>query len=563
MADKINIGFSHEIIIGLIGGIGVDFDKIAKYLKKEFDKAGYNTCYLTISDHFDKKLIKSSTYFEEIYKKMQFGSFKRKDEEDSAYWARQTIKNIFIERFKEPQKKRVFIIRSLKTKEELELFNDVYGRNFVAISIYLDETKRKDKLTNKIKNNNTETIEKLGNNLKIFNRKIESKDIMLQDLLKKIKTQKTEAINDLLSEFLIDKDKNETDSTFEKYGQKLENCFSFGHYFIDENRTPKKAIRRLVEILFSHPFAEPTIEECSMFYAQSAAYRSLDLDRQVGAAIVNTDDELISIGFNDVSKVGGGHFGPSDIKRNDHRDHKKGRDFNEIKLDKISDGILQKLRLQGLEKKKIIKDEIKIITEFKRSTHAEMSALLDAARRGISVKGCTLYVNTYPCHNCAKHIIAAGISSVVFLHPYPKSEAEKMFEKMIIHSSKKDKHTVNFKPFEGLAPNRFMYAFQNDKKTRQNKKEEEFNGTPIKWSLTKTSKSKFLENRLAHSYISREYCAINNKEKSKDAKIATGNINYFINKIYQHISKQHKLKNKILNSHATSKARVSKQQKMR
>lgn len=533
MADKINIGFSHEIIIGLIGGIGVDFEKIAKYLKKEFDKAGYNTCYLRISKNFDQKLIKGA-YFEKTYKKMQFGSFKRKDEEDSAYCARQTIKNIFTKRRKKHRKKRVFIIRSIKTKAELELFNNVYGRNFLAISIYLDETKRKNRLIKdfKIKNTKLKTTN-LIKNLITFNSKTrKANDPKLKVLLSHIKNKKTKNIDDALANFLIEKDKKETDPTFEKSGQALEECFSFGHYFIDQNRKPKKAIRRLVEILFSHPFAEPTIEECSMFYAQSAAYRSLDLDRQVGAAIVNTDDELISIGFNDVSKVGGGHFGPSDIKRNDHRDHKKGRDFNEIKLDKISDGILQKLGLQGLKKKKIIKDEIKIITEFKRSTHAEMSALLDAARRGISVKGCTLYVNTYPCHNCAKHIIAAGISSVVFLHPYPKSEAEKMFEKMIIHSSKKDKHTVNFKPFEGLAPNRFMYAFQNDKKTRQNKKKDKFNGTPIKWSLSKTSKSKFLENRVAHSYISREYYEINKKEKNIDAKISD-----FINNFYQDISK--------------------------
>lgn len=35
----------------------------------------------------------------------------------------------------------------------------------------------------------------------------------------------------------------------------------------------------------------------------------------------------------------------------------------------------------------------------------------------------TLYSTTYPCHGCAKHIVAAGISEVVYYEPYPKSRA--------------------------------------------------------------------------------------------------------------------------------------------
>lgn len=282
-----------------------------------------------------------------------------------------------------------------------------------------------------------------------------------------------------------------------------------------------------------------------MFYAQSAAYRSLDLDRQVGAAIVNEDNELISIGFNDVSKIGGGHFGPLDS--NDQRDYTQKIDYNEDKLNEISKKLSDQLKSkQSTEDKKekkiseIIKNEIKIITEFKRSTHAEMSALLDAARRGISVKGCDLYVNTYPCHNCAKHIIASGLSSVVFLHPYPKSEAKKMFSEMITHSLKKKKSTkkstLNFKSFSGLAPNRFMYAFQNNKEPRQQKDHQnKFNGKPKKWLLS-NSKAKFLENRPVHSYITREYCEI---IKSKNKK----KIDNFITEIFNEIRKIDPIKN--------------------
>jgi deoxycytidylate deaminase len=44
-----------------------------------------------------------------------------------------------------------------------------------------------------------------------------------------------------------------------------------------------------------------------------------------------------------------------------------------------------------------------------------MSALLDADRRGVAVQGATLHTTTFPCHNCARHIVGAGIDRVVFI----------------------------------------------------------------------------------------------------------------------------------------------------
>ncbi len=53
------------------------------------------------------------------------------------------------------------------------------------------------------------------------------------------------------------------------------------------------------------------------------------------------------------------------------------------------------------------------LTEFGRVVHAEMHAMLDAARRGVSTQGSTLFSTAFPCHNCAKHIVAAGIEEVL------------------------------------------------------------------------------------------------------------------------------------------------------
>ena len=46
--------------------------------------------------------------------------------------------------------------------------------------------------------------------------------------------------------------------------------------------------------------------------------------------------------------------------------------------------------------------------------HAEMNAALVAARLGIPLKGATLYTTFFPCDNCCKHIVQAGITEVVY-----------------------------------------------------------------------------------------------------------------------------------------------------
>lgn len=46
--------------------------------------------------------------------------------------------------------------------------------------------------------------------------------------------------------------------------------------------------------------------------------------------------------------------------------------------------------------------------------HAEMNALIFAAKNGIPVDGCTMYVTMQPCHNCLKHMAAAGIKRIVY-----------------------------------------------------------------------------------------------------------------------------------------------------
>ena len=54
--------------------------------------------------------------------------------------------------------------------------------------------------------------------------------------------------------------------------------------------------------------------------------------------------------------------------------------------------------------------------------HAEMNALLYCAKEGISVNGCKAYVTHFPCLNCTKSLIQAGIKEIYYREAYRVDE---------------------------------------------------------------------------------------------------------------------------------------------
>lgn len=61
--------------------------------------------------------------------------------------------------------------------------------------------------------------------------------------------------------------------------------------------------------------------------------------------------------------------------------------------------------------------------------HSEIDAISRAAKAGVALVGATIYVTRYPCENCARAIVAAGIAHVVFGRNQPISEQTKaMFD---------------------------------------------------------------------------------------------------------------------------------------
>ena len=60
-----------------------------------------------------------------------------------------------------------------------------------------------------------------------------------------------------------------------------------------------------------------------------------------------------------------------------------------------------------------------------RTTHAEQNAIANAARKGVSVEGGTLYCHMTPCYTCAKILINSGIRRIVSNKDYHASKRSK------------------------------------------------------------------------------------------------------------------------------------------
>jgi len=67
-------------------------------------------------------------------------------------------------------------------------------------------------------------------------------------------------------------------------------------------------------------------------------------------------------------------------------------------------------------------------TETCRALHSEMNAIIQAAQYGVSTKGSTLYCTHQPCSVCARMLINAGITRIVFSGDYPDPFAVQLLD---------------------------------------------------------------------------------------------------------------------------------------
>ncbi|XP_061736856.1 deoxycytidylate deaminase [Nerophis ophidion] len=128
-----------------------------------------------------------------------------------------------------------------------------------------------------------------------------------------------------------------------------------------------------------------------MAVAFLSAQRSKDPSSQVGACIVNPENKIVGIGYNGMPN---------------------GCDDNQLPWARSADNRLD--------------------TKYPYVCHAELNAIMN--KNSADVKGCTMYVALFPCNECAKLIIQAGIKEVIYLsdkyHDAPEMTASRILLNM-------------------------------------------------------------------------------------------------------------------------------------
>ena len=298
-------------------------------------------------------------------------------------------------------------------------------------------------------------------------------------------------------DLLIERD---MDEDVVSYGQRVIEVYDRADVFIDmrDDDCAANSVNRFIRLIFGDPFISPNKDENSMIHAHVAKVRSGSPGRQVGAVISTKDGEIVVTGTNEVPKAGGFQYWEDDIK--DHREFRDGRDVNDATKKQILREVINLFKENGWfnqeqsekEIRELLaesagfmkKSQLMDLIEFYRPVHAEMAALLSAVHRGVSVAGCTLYVTTFPCHECTRHVIAAGIDRVVYISPYPKSRAVDLHgDSIVVDPNRFQKGMVNFEPFKGISPNRYIELFERgkrkDSKTGKPAKLDRNSATPI------------------------------------------------------------------------------------
>lgn len=452
--NLIKPGESPELIIAFSGAIGAGIADVIPAFREVLSSYGYRvpgTVKVSelIREHAPRLLEKIDRYrgrfdnLENLGKLRRYETFQHagnalRDAYGNSILAQLTVARLALDETRQgtagnnetKPERVVYLIDSLKHQEEVHFLRKIYGNNFYLIGILSSELHRISRL--------------------------------------KIETGSAEPDVRVLS----DRDRKEEID----HGQQLDKALKLADFFIRNSPGSRedatRQVRRYCELIHGGVNVTPTTDEFGMYVAYSSGLASACMSRQVGAAILK-DDSVLATGCNDVPKAGGGQY-PNLVATPTPIDHRcvmsDGLCHNDREKNDIKEQIEKILENEGVANAAELADKIKRETrladliEFSRAVHAEMDALMAVARHGgISVQGATLYTTTYPCHNCARHILASGLSRVLFIEPYEKSLAVKLHSDAIDHDGDpgaKNPYKIPFLHFEGVAPRRYQELFQ-------------------------------------------------------------------------------------------------------
>lgn len=466
--DEVLASLTPELVIALCGPIGSPLHETGDEFSNSLISYGYSTQTIRLSEliasnaeRVGEQIERSSGRLKEILSLIKSGDELRKKFGNDIL-AKLAIAKIKADRearfgaFKDSvsessaaadhriESQRVcHVIDSIKNKSELDLLRHVYGDALLAIGVF-------SPLEIRMAN-----LERAG-----------------------INAIPKEEISDL-----IDTDSGEEFS----HGQSVRDTFPRCDFFLRVDHSIRAPdvetaagqiatkVRRVLGLVFKTSVITPTPEETAMYAAASAARNSACMSRQVGAAVASAAGELLAVGWNDVPQPGGGLYGKPSLNHGKFKaqdDRCFGQAENRCHNEKEKKGIARLLgdalvesNLVSVENLQqavdvISRSRVRDLIEFSRAVHAEMHAILGAGRvAGERIVGSKIFVTTYPCHSCARHIVAAGIVEVHYIEPYRKSMATKL-HKDALTESVSDDSKVKLIQFDGVAPRRFIDVFE-------------------------------------------------------------------------------------------------------
>jgi deoxycytidylate deaminase len=452
-----------ELFFGLVGAAGTRLGDLSSELKDELSALGYQTLEIRLSDllanYVEGTLQAGTTEFDRIRHLQNLGNAFRERLQKGDALARAGIAEIRTRRSQisgspdKPAFGHAYVLHQLKHPDEVDLLRRVYGPSFLLIAGHAPRGIRVGELARRMARRESQPGQESHFQAKA-------------------------------SEVIMIDEKEDSD-----FGQNTRDAYPKADFFANLGVSRgENEVRRFLHLLFGHPFHTPKPDEYAMYQASAVALRSSDDNRQVGAVIVSLsrgphdnikNADVIAVGMNEVPRGGGGFFWDQDSP--DHRDQQlllQDEDrAGEIKVSALAE-LIERIAQKEWFKKEISghraidlarellpslkRTQYLDIGEFSRPVHAEMASLIDAARRGVAVERHSMYVTTFPCHNCAKHIIAAGIRRVVYLEPYPKSRALNLHGEEITSESlsgTEEENKVVFFAFTGIAPRQYRQLF--------------------------------------------------------------------------------------------------------
>jgi len=498
-----------ELVFGLVYAAGTHIEPIVEALKDYVRRFSYSPIEVRISDYIKKRLnieVSNKSEADRVESLIKGGNQICRDTKRKDFLALAAVAEIAEQREQEPdgtlkpKPRTAYIVRSLKRPEEAATLRQIYHPGFYQISVFASEDERLKYLTDR------------------------------------------KGVDPARAKNILEKDQREQD---DEYGQRTRDTFHRGDVFVD---APGE-LKRFLDLLFGAPFTTPSRDEYAMFMAASASLRSAQYGRQVGAAITNNLGEILAVGCNEVPQAGGGLYWPDSFKPlrdherespTDSNDQAKLEIENEVlsefseavdsavsrALKETGEGLLaNKLREIFMEQLKLKPGALRNtklfdITEYGRAVHAEMDALLNCASAGVSPKSGTLFTTAFPCHNCTRHIIAAGIERVVYIEPYPKSRAVDLHGDAIRLGKNEDRRgregkesasEIPFVPFVGVGPRRFFDLFSMDLSSGY-PLERKNEGSKASWDVTRNKGPR--TPMLPASYLDRELGAVREEHDS-------------------------------------------------